>query len=56
MLSLLYDPQTSGGLLISAAADWSDHLAAVLGQAGVRASAIGRVRSQNGGVRVRIMV
>jgi len=56
LLSLLYDPQTSGGLLISAGADWSDHLVSVMEKAGVRASAIGRARSQNGGVRVRIMV
>ena len=56
VLSLLYDPQTSGGLLISAGADWSDHLVSVMEKAGVRASAIGRARSPNGGVRVRIMV
>jgi selenide,water dikinase len=56
LLSLLYDPQTSGGLLISAGADWSDHLVSAMEKAGVRASSIGRARSQNGGVRVRIMV
>jgi selenide,water dikinase len=56
MLALLYDPQTSGGLLIAAGADWSDHLVSLMEKGGVRAWAIGRARSQNGGVRVRIMV
>ena len=56
LLSLLYDPQTSGGLLISAAADWSDQVAAALERAGVRAVRIGRAHSQSGGVRVRIVV
>jgi selenophosphate synthase len=56
LLSLLYDPQTSGGLLISAGADWSDHMVSAMEKSGVRVWPIGRARSQNGGVRVRIMV
>ena len=56
LISLLYDPQTSGGLLISAAPEWSDRLAAALAAAGVRAARIGRAISRCDGVRVRIMV
>ncbi len=40
---LLYDPQTSGGLLIAAAGDTAEHVAAALRGAGVRVSRIGVV-------------
>ena len=42
---LLYDPQTSGGLLISAAAEASEALLADLSEAGVPAAKIGNVVS-----------
>ncbi len=54
VLSLLYDPQTSGGLLISAAAEWSDHVAAALENAGVRAARIGRARGKTQGVHIDV--
>ena len=41
--TLMYDPQTSGGLLISVAGDQAQALEAALRSAGVTASAIGRV-------------
>jgi selenide,water dikinase len=40
---LLYDPQTSGGLLISVAAEIAEDLLAALRGAGLPAAAIGRV-------------
>jgi selenide, water dikinase len=43
LLTLLYDPQTAGGLLISVAGADSDALLAELQQAGVEAAAIGEV-------------
>jgi selenide, water dikinase len=47
---LMYDPQTSGGLLISAAAEQATELMSALREAGVGAVRIGRVReSPNGG-------
>jgi selenide,water dikinase len=46
LLSLLYDPQTSGGLLIAAGA--SDEVANALQSAGVRAARIGRVAARTG--------
>lgn len=48
---LLYDPQTSGGLLIAAAGDAAEHVAAALRGAGVRVSRIGvvlRARPETG--------
>jgi selenide,water dikinase len=53
-VSLLYDPQTSGGLLISAAPEWSDQVAAALEEAGVRAARIGRALPERAGVRVDV--
>ena len=55
-LSLLYDPQTSGGLLISASAAYADEIAGALERANVLAAAIGRVRPKSGGVLIEIMV
>ena len=40
---LLFDPQTSGGLLIAVAAPFSAELEASLAAAGVSASEVGRV-------------
>jgi selenide,water dikinase len=42
--TILYDPQTAGGLLISVAADDADRLVSTLGSAGVSAVQIGEVR------------
>jgi selenide, water dikinase len=55
-LSLLYDPQTSGGLLIAAGAEWADRVAAALARANVRAARIGGARRKSGGVFIEIMV
>lgn len=55
LVLLLYDPQTSGGLLIAAAAEWSDRVAAALAAAGVRAARIGQVIPRTD-VYVEIMV
>ena len=41
--TLLFDPQTAGGLLISVAGDQGEDLIAALGSAGVRAAKIGEV-------------
>ena len=49
---LLYDPQTSGGLLIASAADAADAVAAALAGAGVSSRRIGVVQSPVGGVHV----
>ena len=43
LVDLLYDPQTSGGLLIAVAASHADVLASALASAGVVAARIGRV-------------
>lgn len=43
LMSLLYDPQTSGGLLVSVAGDKKDMILAALSAAGVPASHIGDV-------------
>jgi len=51
-LSVLYDPQTSGGLLISAARESADRVAAELKAAGVSAARIGEVRDPELSVRV----
>jgi len=55
-LSLLYDPQTSGGLLISASAEYAAEIAGALERAHVLSAAIGRVRPKSGGVLIEIMV
>jgi selenide,water dikinase len=44
--AVLYDPQTSGGLLIAASAEAASRVAAVLGDAGVGAWSIGTVGPQ----------
>jgi len=41
--TMLFDPQTAGGLLISVSAKQADELIAALGAAGVAAAAIGKV-------------
>lgn len=50
---LMYDPQTSGGLLVSADASRADSLAAALQNAGVPACAIGRVLAGKPGIVLR---
>jgi selenide,water dikinase len=55
-LALLYDPQTSGGLLIAANAEYADEIAASLERAHVRAARIGRVRPKSGDTLIEIMV
>jgi selenide,water dikinase len=52
LLSLLFDPQTSGGLLIAADGRAADAVASALEGAGVRASRIGRTQPSMPGVRV----
>jgi selenide,water dikinase len=54
LLSLLYDPQTSGGLLISAGAEWSDHVVSALEKADVRAFRIGRALARVPGIHVDV--
>ena len=56
VVSLLYDPQTSGGLLIAASSRSADRVAEALGAAGVKAARIGRTRPAERGVLVEIMV
>jgi selenide,water dikinase len=51
---VLYDPQTSGGLLIAAAADSAAKVAARLSGAGVPAGAIGAARAALAGVHVLV--
>jgi selenide,water dikinase len=48
ILDLLYDPQTSGGLLVAIGADDGDRVATALADAGVPAVPIGRVVSREG--------
>jgi selenide,water dikinase len=48
--TLMYDPQTSGGLLISVDAEFADELLAALRGAGLPAAAIGHVRSGKPGI------
>jgi selenide,water dikinase len=50
--ALLYDPQTSGGLLIAASGDSADRVAIALAAAGVRAARIGRVGVARPGVQI----
>jgi selenide,water dikinase len=52
VLSLLFDPQTSGGLLIAAASESADGVATAMERAGVRASRIGETRAPVPGIRV----
>jgi selenide,water dikinase len=52
VLAVLFDPQTSGGLLIAAAREAAGGVAAALERGGVRASRIGEVRASMPGIRV----
>jgi selenide, water dikinase len=52
VLSLLFDPQTSGGLLIAAASESADDVATAMERGGVRASRIGETRASVPGIRV----
>jgi selenide,water dikinase len=54
--SLLYDPQTSGGLLIAAAAARADVVEGALRGAGVAAPRVGTAEARTAGIRVRIRV
>jgi selenide, water dikinase len=49
---VLYDPQTSGGLLIAASRDAADHVGEVLRNAGVPGVRIGRVEASTPGIRI----
>ncbi len=51
---VLYDPQTSGGLLIAADAASADEVAVSLSRAGVPARAIGRCEAAKPGIAVRV--
>jgi selenide,water dikinase len=52
LLDLLFDPQTSGGLLVAVARDAVDRMRAAFDAGGVSAARIGEVRSSAGGARV----
>jgi selenide, water dikinase len=52
LLDLLYDPQTSGGLLVAVVREAVDRMIAAFDAAGVSAAKIGEVRSSAGGARV----
>jgi selenide, water dikinase len=52
LASLLYDPQTSGGLLVVSAADRADEVGAALHAAGIVAPRIGEVQASLAGIRV----
>jgi selenide, water dikinase len=52
LLSLLFDPQTSGGLLIAAGAESADRVAHALEAAGVQTSRIGETNVPKAGIRV----
>ena len=54
LTALLYDPQTSGGLLIAAAPAFAAAVASALGAAGVKAAPIGRVDAARGTTRVLV--
>jgi selenide,water dikinase len=56
LLAVLYDPQTSGGLLISASADHAAQVGEALQRASVLAARIGRARPKSEGIRIEIMV
>jgi selenide, water dikinase len=51
---VLYDPQTSGGLLIAAAAASADEVAACLSRVGVSARPIGACEAAKPGIAVRV--
>jgi selenide, water dikinase len=52
LLSLLFDPQTSGGLLIAAAAESADRVAHALEAAGIQPSRIGETDVPKASIRV----
>jgi selenide, water dikinase len=52
LLDLLFDPQTSGGLLVAVARDAVDQMIVAFDAAGVSGRKIGEVRSSTGGARV----
>ena len=54
LLWLLYDPQTSGGLLVFAAADHAEEVARALASAGVAAVRIGEAGARHGSLNIRI--
>ena len=54
MVDLLYDPQTSGGLLIAVAAAEAERVMSQLTSAGVLSARIGRVAAESG-VRIQIV-
>ena len=54
LLSLLYDPQTSGGLLISAAGSSAALVSAALEAAGVAVHRVGEVRAKTAGIHVHV--
>jgi len=56
VMSLFYDPQTSGGLLVAASAGSADNVEAALTAAGVKAARIGRAKPQSGGMLIEIVV
>jgi len=56
VMSLFYDPQTSGGLLVAASAGSADSVEAALTGAGVKAARIGRAKPQSGGMLIEIVV
>ncbi len=49
LVNLLFDPQTSGGLLVSVAGDKSETLMAAMTAAGVPAAVIGEVTEPSAG-------
>jgi selenide,water dikinase len=54
LVALLFDPQTSGGLLIAAARESADQVSAALIDAGTSAWRIGRAQARVNGVLVEI--
>jgi selenide, water dikinase len=55
LASVLYDPQTSGGLLIAASRESGGAVGEALNRAGVRATLIGAVEPPSDGTRVRVV-
>jgi selenide, water dikinase len=53
--ALMYDPQTSGGLLIAASLGAADSVESALAAAGVRAARIGQVRNLLPGCRLNVV-
>jgi selenide,water dikinase len=54
VISLLFDPQTSGGLLVAVAPESADRVAATLGAAGVQTSRMGETCEPIPGIRVTV--